>query len=86
MVQAPRYEPLFDIHPLTGASIEVFYADRALETFGRVGAGWFWCSRRRGFSAAEPATGPFPTSYAAYRHVVKSPTPPFQITREAFGT
>jgi len=39
MVRAPRYEPLFDIHPLTGASIEVFYADRAVETFGRVGAG-----------------------------------------------
>jgi hypothetical protein len=37
-----RHEPLFDTHPVTGASIEVFYADRALETFGRCGAGWFW--------------------------------------------
>ena len=32
--------------------IEVFYADRALETFGRDGSGWFWRSRRRGFSPA----------------------------------
>ena len=41
-----RHEPLFDIHPMTGASIEVFFAD-GLATFGRGGAGWFWWSRRR---------------------------------------
>jgi hypothetical protein len=35
--QRPCRDPLFDIHPLTGASIEVFYADRALETFGKGG-------------------------------------------------
>jgi hypothetical protein len=28
-----------DIHPLTGISIEVFYSDRTLETFGR---SWRW--------------------------------------------
>ena len=50
--------PFFDVHPQTGATIEVFYADRALETFGRGGAGWFWWSRRRGFSPDGPATGP----------------------------
>ena len=33
-----RCAPLFDIHPRTGTSIEVFFADRALETFGRCGA------------------------------------------------
>jgi hypothetical protein len=32
-----RHEPLYDIDPRSGASIEVFYADRALETFGRRG-------------------------------------------------
>ena len=32
-------EQLFDIHPQTGAAVEVFYADRSLETFGRGGAG-----------------------------------------------
>ena len=63
----PRREPLFDVHPKTGATIEIFYADRALETFGRCGAGWFWCSRRRGFAPGGPPTGPFATNYAAYR-------------------
>jgi hypothetical protein len=69
--QRPRREPLFDVHPQTGISIEVFYADRTLETFSRGGAGWFWWSRRRGFSPEGSATGPFSTSYAAYRHAVK---------------
>ena len=27
--------PFYDVDPQTGVSIEVFYADRALETFGR---------------------------------------------------
>ena len=49
-MQCFAHEPLYDIDPRTGASIEVFYADRALETFGRCGAGWFWCSRQRGFA------------------------------------
>ena len=61
-------EPLYDIDPETGVSIEVFYADRTLETFGRCGAGWFWWRRRRGFAPDGPAIGPFATSYAAYRH------------------
>ena len=67
-----RHKPLFDVHPVTGASIELFYADRPLETFGRRGAGWFWWQRRRGFASDGPATGPFPTSYSAYRHAVNS--------------
>jgi hypothetical protein len=70
--QRAAREPLYDINPMTGASIEVFYANRALETFGRGGAGWFWQSRRRGFSPDGPATGPFATSYAAYRHATKT--------------
>src|SRR3984957_6256286 len=68
--QHARHEPLYDIHPLSGISIEVFYADRTLETFGRCGAGWFWWPRQRGCSPEGPATGPFATSYAAYRHAV----------------
>jgi hypothetical protein len=69
------YAPLYDIHPRTGASIEVFYADRSLETFGRNGAGWFWWPRRRGFSPEGPATGPFATSYAAYRDAMNGGEP-----------
>jgi hypothetical protein len=68
--QDARHEPLYDIDPRTGASIEVFYADRALETFGRCGAGWFWWSRRCGCSPDSLPTGPFATSYAAYRHAL----------------
>ena len=68
-----RYEPLHDFHPRTGVNIEVFYADRALETFGRSGAGWFWWSRRRGCSPEGQPVGPFATSYAAYRHAMTTP-------------
>jgi hypothetical protein len=68
--QYARDEPHYDIDPRTGASIEVFYADRELETFGRCRAGWFWWSHRRGFSPDGPATGPLATSYAAYRHAL----------------
>ena len=66
-MQRAAHDPLFVVHPRTGASIEVFYADRALETFGRCGAGWFWQSRRHGFSPDGSPTGPIPTSYSAYR-------------------
>ena len=73
--QQTRHEPLYDVHPQTGASIEVFWADTTLETFGRRGASWFWWSRRRGSSPDGPATGPFATAYAAYRHAVVTPVP-----------
>jgi hypothetical protein len=62
-----RHEPLFDLHPVTGASIEIFFADRTLESFGRRGAGWFWQLRRRRLGPDGPAHGPFPTTFAAFR-------------------
>jgi hypothetical protein len=37
--QYSRHDPIFDIHPRTGVSIEVFYADRA---FGDVRQVRFW--------------------------------------------
>jgi hypothetical protein len=40
-LELPRRQPIHDVHPLTGISIEVFWADTTLETFGRGGAGWF---------------------------------------------
>jgi hypothetical protein len=73
--QGAARETLYDVDPLTGASIEVFYADFTLETFGRGGAGWFWWPRRRGSSPDGPATGPFATSYAAYRHALNTAVP-----------
>lgn len=79
--QRASHEPFYDITPRTGVSIEVFYADRTLETFGRRGAGWFWWHRRRGFPPDGPAAGPFATSYAAYRHALitraSTPSSPF---------
>jgi hypothetical protein len=68
--QRARHEPLYEFDPLTGTSIEVFYSDRTLETFGRRGAGWFWWPRQRGFAPDGPAHGPFATSYSAYRNVI----------------
>ena len=76
-MQCFAHEPLYDIDPRSGTSIEVFYADRDLETFGRCGAGWFWCPRRRGFSPDAAPTGPFATSYAAYRHAMNAAAAPF---------
>jgi hypothetical protein len=72
LLPASRREPIHDLHPLTGISIEVFWVDRTLETFGRGNAGWFWWPRRRGLSSEGPATGPFATSYAAYRHAMST--------------
>jgi hypothetical protein len=66
-ISGKQHEPLFDVHPTTGVSIEVFFAGGSLAAVGSGGAGWFWWSRRRGFAPEGPATGPFATSYAAYR-------------------
>jgi hypothetical protein len=55
---------------MTGASIEIFFADRTLESFGRNGADWFWWQRQRGFAPNGPAVGPFPTCYSAYRNAL----------------
>lgn len=62
------YEPLYDIDPQTGATVEIFYADSALaRSFGTLGAGWFWWSCQPDFQPGQ-ATGPFGTSYTAYRN------------------
>jgi hypothetical protein len=83
--QRAHREPFFDVHPWTGISIEVFYSDRTLETFGRCGAGWFWWSRRRGYAPDGPATGPFATSYAAYSHAMNTAVPFGGDARRAIG-
>jgi hypothetical protein len=70
-----EYEAIFDFHPVTGASFEVFYSDRTLESFGWSGAGWFWWPRRRGFAPEGKEMGPFPTDYTAYRSAVRSRVP-----------
>jgi hypothetical protein len=66
------YERLCDIDPRTSATIEVFYADRALaECFGP-GAGWFWWCSTPGLSRTQrvvhslPATRHIATRFNAY--------------------
>jgi hypothetical protein len=39
--QRPASEPLYDLDPRTGATIEVFYADRVLAKSFGVRRGWF---------------------------------------------
>jgi hypothetical protein len=78
-------KPFFDIDPATGISIEVFYFDRTLETFGRVAAGRFWWPRERSFAPDHRAHGPFPTSYSAYRDALGSAGPKEAAGRAHFG-
>ena len=62
------HEPLYDVDTQTGASVEIFYADRALATsFGAGGAGWYWWSCQRGSLPDDGPIGPFTSSYLAYR-------------------
>jgi hypothetical protein len=62
-------EPLYDIDPQTGASVEIFYADRAMaRAFGTSDFGWFWWMCRAGSLPDRLPTGPFANSYLAYRN------------------
>ena len=70
-----RHEPLFDIHPMTGASIEVFFAD-GLATFGRGGAGWFWWCRM----ARLPGRSLRATQHIGTRLARRWPTAPHSLT------
>jgi hypothetical protein len=83
--RASKYEPFFDVDPVTGLSIEVFYADRTLETFGSSGAGWFWWPRRHGYAPERPAHGPFPTSYSAYRDALRGAPIPHNSANDHQG-
>jgi hypothetical protein len=61
------YEPIYDIDPHTGASLEVFYADAVLARSFSAGCGWFWWTCQPGRLPEGHPSGPYPTSYAAYR-------------------
>ena len=61
-------EALYDIDPQTGASVEIFYADRALAASFSTHAGWFWWECQPGLLPGGLPSGPFDTSYAAYRN------------------
>ena len=63
----PTFEPIYDAHPETGDSIEVFFADHWLAKSFGTNPGWFWWTCECGCLPDGPPTGPFGTSYAAYR-------------------
>lgn len=60
-------EPLYDVAPKSGDTVEIFYADGALAKSFGTRPGWFWWSCRSGSLPDRAPKGPFPTSYAAYR-------------------
>ena len=64
------YEPLYDFDARSGATIEVFYADNVLARSFSRNPGWFWWSCQLGCLPEGPPTGPFGTSYAAYRNAL----------------
>jgi hypothetical protein len=62
------YEPLYEVDPRTGASVEVFYVSAVVaRSFGTCD-GWYWRTWRGG-SFPDTPVGPFATSYAAYRNI-----------------
>jgi hypothetical protein len=64
------FEPIYDTNLRTGNSVEVFFADDWLAKSFGTRAGWFWWACQRGFLPDMPPTGPFGTSYAAYRNAL----------------
>jgi hypothetical protein len=64
------YEPLYEIDPQTGDSVEIFHADRSVaRSFGTSDAGWFWWSCQSGSLPEGEPSGPFASAYLAYRDV-----------------
>lgn len=61
------FEPLYDFDWQTGATIEVFFADDVLAKSFGTSPGWFWWTCECGCLPEGPPTGPFGTSYTAYR-------------------
>ena len=71
--QRARREPLYDIHPITGATIEVFYADPELAiSFGLYGPGWVWWSCSGRLAPDGAPRGPHPSAFSAYREAMTS--------------
>ena len=67
LVRRAACEPLYDLDPQTGASIEVFYADQVLAASFGTRPGWFFWTCRPGCLPDDLPRGPFATSYLAYR-------------------
>jgi hypothetical protein len=69
--RSAKFEPIYDVDPITGGTIEVFFADHV---FDGMRGGWhWWKSGSPGGVPDWPPNGPFGTSYCAYRDAVRSP-------------
>jgi hypothetical protein len=64
------FEPIYDGDPHTGVTLEVFFADHWLAKSFGANPGWFWWTCECGCLPEGPPTGPFATSYAAYRNAL----------------
>jgi hypothetical protein len=62
---ASAHEPLCSLQPLSGATIEVFYADQVFKSMRA--EGWFWWSYTPGDIPEWPPNGPHATSCDAFR-------------------
>ena len=76
------HEPLYDIDPHTGASIEIFYADRVLAKSFGARRGWFWWSCLPGCLPDAAPLGPFATSFGAFRDALARRSKPTQFGRK----
>ena len=70
--QRAAFEPLYDIDPRTGASIEVFYCDGTLARAFGGEPGWYWWGCYAGCLPDSDAVGPFAMPPAT----AKPPSPP----------
>jgi hypothetical protein len=61
-------EPLYEVDPITGVTVDVFYATATLASSFSACPGWYWRTWRGG-SFPDTPVGPFSTQYAAYRNV-----------------
>jgi hypothetical protein len=73
----PAFEPLYDVHPQAGETLEVFFVDRALaKSFGAGSVGFWWWTCPPGGLPREPH-GPFASSYLAYWDAMGAAMPVF---------
>jgi hypothetical protein len=62
------FEPIHDLDPRSGTTIEVFYVGSGLaNSAGLRRSGWFYSRGREGSLRRDPPIGPFTTAYSAYR-------------------
>ncbi len=73
IVEKKRRQPLYDFHPVSGAILEVFFADAELAAaFGLHSVGWVWWRCKRGLTPDAPPRGPHTSAYRAYREAITS--------------